>query len=539
MAPRPGRLVPVVLGLLISSFLAAQQIPLTNWTVPPYLGSSASGGLTTMADISPGVGFVAVQPCRIVDTRGGGVFTGTYGPPALVANATRSFDINSAAHCTGIPAGVDAYSLNFTVVNTTGGPGDLRAWPTGNPPVQTTSVLNWTGANVIIANATIIGAGTGGSIDVTAAGFGAQLLIDINGYFTDQYNAGVSFHAVSGTSAAAILGENTSGAPGASFPFGVFGHATATGAVETAGVAGQTDSTGGALGAWGVLGVASRDFGRTYGVWGETKSTILGAAGVFGLDGGGLVAGHSAYASAGVRGESLNGSGVRGLTENGAGVDGVVVNPANGQPFAAGYLGVGFVGATKYGVYSSGDAHVAGTFTATTNKGFVQPHPFDASKEIRYISLEGPHTEVYFRGTAQVSRGVTRITVPQDFRFVADAATYSTLVTPVGDMATVAVLSEGPDGIVVRASRDVRVHYVVYAEREAVRNPDPIIENVHFRPDPDRDFLAHLPDTFRQLMIQNGTLKPDGTVNMETARRLGWDKEWEKRNQRVALSTPE
>jgi len=81
----------------------------------------------------------------------------------------------------------------------------------------------------------------------------------------------------------------------------------------------------------------------------------------------------------------------------------------------------------------------------------------------------------------------------------------------------------------VKASRDVKIHYVVYAERETVRNPDPIIENVHFRPDPDRDFLAHLPDSFRRLMIQNGTLNPDGTVNMETARRLGWDKEWEKR----------
>jgi hypothetical protein len=185
--------------------------------------------------------------------------------------------------------------------------------------------------------------------------------------------------------------------------------------------------------------------------------------------------------------------------------------------------------AGSYGVVSFGDAHIDGTFTATANKGFVQPHPFDASKEIRYISLEGPHTEVYFRGTAQVSQGVTRIAVPQHFRFVADAATYSTLVTPVGDMATVAVLSEGPDGIVVRASRDVKVHYVVYAEREAVRNPDPIIENVHFRPDPNRNPLAHLPDTFRRLMIQNGTLNPDGSVNMETARRLGWDKEWEKR----------
>jgi hypothetical protein len=31
------------------------------------------------------------------------------------------------------------------------------------------------------------------------------------------------------------------------------------------------------------------------------------------------------------------------------------------------------------------------------------------------------------------------------------------------------------------------------------------------------------------VLIQNGTYKPDGTVNMETARRLGWDKEWEER----------
>jgi hypothetical protein len=68
----------------------------------------------------------------------------------------------------------------------------------------------------------------------------------------------------------------------------------------------------------------------------------------------------------------------------------------------------------------------------------------------------------------------------------------------------------------------VRIHYVVYAERAAVRNPDPIVENVHFRPNPNTDFLAHLPDTFVRLMIENGTLNPDRTVNQETVRRLGW-----------------
>lgn len=52
---------------------------------------------------------------------------------------------------------------------------------------------------------------------------------------------------------------------------------------------------------------------------------------------------------------------------------------------------------------------------------------------------------------------------------------------------------------------------------------------MHFRADPTIDLLAHLPDSYRKLMIQNGTLNPDGTVNVETARRLGWDKAWEKR----------
>ena len=105
--------------VLFCDVVAAQpsEIPLTNWTVPPYRTSIASGGMSTMADLSPGIGFVAVTPCRIVDTRGGGVFTGTYGPPALVGNAAaRPFDINSAPHCTGIPAGAEAYFLNLTVM---------------------------------------------------------------------------------------------------------------------------------------------------------------------------------------------------------------------------------------------------------------------------------------------------------------------------------------------------------------------------------------------------------------------------------------
>jgi endosialidase-like protein len=126
--------------------------------------------------------FIPITPCRVVDTRGGGVFTGAYGLPALVGNQLRNFDLNSAPHCPGIPFDATAYSLNFTVVNTGLG-GDLRAWPKDHPPVFPTSILNWTAGGTNIANAIALPGGTDGSITVMAAGTGAHLLIDVNGYF--------------------------------------------------------------------------------------------------------------------------------------------------------------------------------------------------------------------------------------------------------------------------------------------------------------------------------------------------------------------
>ena len=314
-----------------------------------------------------------------------------------------------------------------------------------------------------------------------------------------------------------VLGESATG-------FGVV--ATAGGTGSNAAVYARNASAGVAS---GVCGWANSSGVRNYGIQGWTDSTANGAAGVFGQDGFGAAA-PTNYSSAGVRGESSFGIGVFGVIGP-AGADAV-----RGQIFggAAGVLG-SQGGSTDYGVLSLGNAYVAGNLTVTGTispamKLFVQPHPFDASKQIRYVALDGPRSEVYFRGTSQVSQGVTRIPVPEDFRLVAQPGTYSTLVTPVGAMATVAVMAQGEDGIVIQASRNVKVAYVVYAEREAMRNPDPIVENTDFRPDPNGELLTGLPESYRRLMIQNGSLNRDGTVNMETARRrLGWEKEWAKR----------
>jgi hypothetical protein len=125
--------------IFASSPLGAQiGTAVPNWTVPPYQRSSASGGITTMSDVTPGVAFVGVDPCRLVDTRAAAGFPAGYGPPFLSAGVQRNFDLDSAAHCPGIPSGVEAYSLNITVTNT-GGPGFVKIWPAGSgvPDVST------------------------------------------------------------------------------------------------------------------------------------------------------------------------------------------------------------------------------------------------------------------------------------------------------------------------------------------------------------------------------------------------------------------
>src|SRR4029453_8468435 len=97
----------LVIGLLIfavgGAIALAVDIPLRNWTVPAYRTSGAERGLSPMADVTQAISFVGVDPCRIVDTRAASGFPAGYGPPSMAAGVPRNFDLNSAAHCPGIP----------------------------------------------------------------------------------------------------------------------------------------------------------------------------------------------------------------------------------------------------------------------------------------------------------------------------------------------------------------------------------------------------------------------------------------------------
>ncbi|HSD73025.1 MAG TPA: hypothetical protein VLE54_09550 [Thermoanaerobaculia bacterium] len=503
-----------VVSLSLSSLLLAQSVdvPLKNWTVPPYRHGvptpSTRGGFSTMADITQDIGFTGVAPCRLVDTRQAS-FPAGYGPPSLTAGAPRNFDLNSDPNCTDIPAFVSAYSLNITVTNTQG-PGFIVIFPQGGiaPPVST---LNYV-AGQTIANAAVVTAGTNGGVAVIAGVSGTDLIIDINGYFSGNLNAGESLVATSSDpTVAAILGTNNSTG------IGVKGEAingTGVQGVSTTGTA--VEGVGSVS---GVVGVANAN-GPYHGVVGISLATVNEASGVLGKIGG--VDGPP-FSRAGVRGEESTGYGILGLSAA-TGAEGALVG--SGSILAAGLLGTSGgtgAGGPPWGVFAFG------TVGATGMKSFIDPHPEDPGKVIQYISLEGREAGTYFRGKAKFERGLATISVPEDFRLVTDSEGLTVQVTPIGEMASIAVVRMGLDAVVVKSSRDVEFSYLVQGVRRSFKNELPIRAGVEFKPQSaDERIPGWLSPGQKAVLIQNGTYNADGTVNMETARRLGWDTRWKE-----------
>ncbi|MGA2116841.1 MAG: hypothetical protein ABSH56_19045 [Bryobacteraceae bacterium] len=129
---------------------------------------------------------IPVTPCRVIDTRN---TAGTFGGPYIAGNTTRPIPVPSSS-C-GIPANAAAYSLNVTVLPRTGSLDYLLVWPTGQSEPGVSTLNSYEGA--VLANAAIVPAGTGGSIDVYATD-DTDLLIDINGYFVPHTTGSLQFY---------------------------------------------------------------------------------------------------------------------------------------------------------------------------------------------------------------------------------------------------------------------------------------------------------------------------------------------------------
>jgi hypothetical protein len=200
-------LVLILLALQAATGQNTRQavIPLKNWATPLYWQPSqaertAPGRPTPQLQFSANqvstdaLTFVAITPCRLVDTRGG-VFNGIspFSGPSLAPMTTVTFPVQSTAEasttepapCGTIPSIAQAYSFNLTVVPHASGAVDyVSMWPAGatQPIVATLDDPQ----GMIVSNAAIVPAGTpSGGISVFNAGpTTADVIIDMNGFFT-------------------------------------------------------------------------------------------------------------------------------------------------------------------------------------------------------------------------------------------------------------------------------------------------------------------------------------------------------------------
>ena len=574
-------------GLLAAMTLATESIP--NWSAPPSWSPARSSGITTLSETNP-LPFIAITPCRIADTRGNG-FTGAYGPPALTQGSPRNFTLTGRC---GIPASAAAVSLNVTVTNTQG-PGFILIYPQGaaQPTVSTVNyVAGQTIANAAVVPlsaggaVTIIAGVSGTDLVLDTNGYYSQTT-------AGSRLASGEFLGIFGTRAGdgVIYGENNSSA---SFSIGVRGEAT-SGNGTTFGVLGQTFSaTAGSAGvkgnapvgggSFGVIGssnfigvrgvsgspVADLSFGAA-GVRGDGEIGVLGmgtsipvagvlvdgvgtmraegflggqfvglgifavagvglspdtdTAGVLARDGTGF-AGGTGKLSAGVRGESALHFGILGESHF-AGTTGELLN-GSGAFQVSGVLGyTPDGGTTKYGVFSIGNTGVVNGV-----KSFVEPHPGDASKVIRYVSLEGRESGTYFRGSARTVSGEAVIEVPEDFRIVTDEAGLTVQLTAIGAPPTMYVASKSLRRIVVRSEKDLEFDYLVQGVRRAYKDFEPVAEGMEFAPRSAEDRMpAYLNEENKRRLIANGTYNADGTVNVGTAERVGWTRIWKEREE--------
>ena len=166
-------------------------------TNPTTFTITANASVAATFNKLTGSKFYAVTPCRLVDTRHGpkdvlqpGGSTPSGFPRGSYADGEiRSYDLTSSTACTGLPAGVTAWSLVFQFTTSTAS-SYLQAWQylssfgigSQAPPSSESTMLGYT--DRWTANSAIIPAGNdaNGSINVLVQHAG-DVIVEVNGYF--------------------------------------------------------------------------------------------------------------------------------------------------------------------------------------------------------------------------------------------------------------------------------------------------------------------------------------------------------------------
>jgi hypothetical protein len=156
--------------------------------------------------------FVAMSPCRVVDTRFS-TFPAGFGPPSFAAEQTRVIAVPSGP-CS-VPHNAVAYSLNIAVLPIP--PGNpmrwLTAWDDGSPQ-PLASTLN-DKAGLITSNSAVVPAGNAGAIDIFTKD-PTDVIVDINGYYLPAADASANTIVGLGALASFSGGTGSNTAVGAS-----------------------------------------------------------------------------------------------------------------------------------------------------------------------------------------------------------------------------------------------------------------------------------------------------------------------------------
>jgi len=185
--------------------------------------SATSGGSISNTSTNVGSAYTALPPTRIVDTRAGSGYADA--GQSLSPGSTLTITVAGVG---GAPSGAAAVALNVTVTDASAA-SFLSIYPTGGTQPLVSS-LNWT-AGQTVPNLVIVPVGTGNQVNLYNDAGTADVIVDLEGYFTPE-SAGSTVGSYVALTPARITdtrpnsGEANQGqtlGPGASLPILVSG----------------------------------------------------------------------------------------------------------------------------------------------------------------------------------------------------------------------------------------------------------------------------------------------------------------------------
>ena len=134
------------------------------------------------------------------------------------------------------------------------------------------------------------------------------------------------------------------------------------------------------------------------------------------------------------------------------------------------------------------------------------------------VCLEGNESGTYFRGKGHVQGGIAVVDVPEVFRLASAEDGLTVQLTPVGAPARMWVESQDLEHVVVRSDIDVEFNYFVNGVRRGYEDLGErlIVDNVSYLPMDGNERFTQYPDSYRDILVQNGILNPDYTPNEAT-----------------------